>query len=119
MALSCALCGVGSVLLGLMSDFTLYLVCMGSLGVVMPLYNVPAMTMLQATVDAAFMGRVFGVFTMISSIMMPLGMTVFGPLGDRVNIDTLLVGTGVFIALLSLMLIGSKTIREAGSVALH
>ncbi|MDR1957246.1 MAG: MFS transporter, partial [Treponema sp.] len=35
MALSCALCGVGSVLLGLMSDFTLYLVCMGSLGVVM------------------------------------------------------------------------------------
>ncbi|MDR1893384.1 MAG: MFS transporter [Spirochaetales bacterium] len=116
MALSCALTGIGAALLGILNHFTPYLICMGMLGLIMSLYNAPSMAVLQATVEEAFMGRVFGVFTMISSMMMPLGMLVFGPLGDLVKIDALLMGTGAFIFLLSFSLIASKTLRESGNI---
>jgi DHA3 family macrolide efflux protein-like MFS transporter len=100
--------------LGLAPYFWLYLAIMAILGVSLPLWNAPFMVLLQTTVDPAFMGRVFSVFTMISSVMMPLGMVVFGPLSDTVSIDLLLVGTGIIVALLTIPLIISKTLREAG-----
>jgi DHA3 family macrolide efflux protein-like MFS transporter len=114
MAVSCAVFGLCSAMLGITASFPVYLVCMGILGLVMPLYNAPSMTLLQTNVEDVFMGRVFGVFTMISSIMMPLGMLIFGPLGDIIKIDILLIGTGIFIFFLSFVFITSKTIRRAG-----
>jgi DHA3 family macrolide efflux protein-like MFS transporter len=72
------------------------------------------MTLLQTTVDAAFMGRVSSVFTMVSSTMMPLGMVVFGPVADTVSIDILLVVTGIAAASLAVPLVSSKTLRDAG-----
>jgi DHA3 family macrolide efflux protein-like MFS transporter len=72
------------------------------------------MVLLQTTVEAAFMGRVLSVFTMVSSTMMPLGMVVFGPVADIVSIDTLLVGTGIVAALLCIPMMTSKTLLEAG-----
>jgi DHA3 family macrolide efflux protein-like MFS transporter len=51
---------------------------------------------------------------MISSVMMPLGMMVFGPVADTVSINIILVGTGAVITLLAIPLIRSKTLREAG-----
>jgi DHA3 family macrolide efflux protein-like MFS transporter len=47
--------------------------------------------------------------------MMPLGMLVFGPIADRVSINVLLIGTGIIVALLTVPLVSSKTLREAGS----
>jgi DHA3 family macrolide efflux protein-like MFS transporter len=114
MALSCVLCGILAMGLGLAPYFWLYLAIMTMLGVSLPLWNAPFMVLLQTTVDPAFMGRVFSVFTMISSVMMPLGMVVFGPLSDTVSIDLLLVGTGIIVVLLTIPLVTSKTLREAG-----
>ncbi|MDR1624704.1 MAG: MFS transporter [Tannerellaceae bacterium] len=114
MTLSCALAGLLTVGLGLAPAFSLYLAVMGILGVSFPLWNAPFMTMLQTTVDAAFMGRVMSVFMMVSSTMMPLGMLVFGPVADTVSIETLLIGTGVVVALLCIPMAGSRTLREAG-----
>ncbi|MDR3147936.1 MAG: hypothetical protein LBU00_06135 [Treponema sp.] len=98
-----------------MSFAPLYLVIMALVGVSFPLWNAPAMVLLQSTVEAAFMGRVLSVFTMVSSVMMPLGMLVFGPIADRVSINVLLIGTGIIVALLTVPLVSSKTLREAGS----
>jgi DHA3 family macrolide efflux protein-like MFS transporter len=56
----------------------------------------------------------FLVFSMISSVMMPLGMMVFGPVADTVSINIILVGTGAVITLPAIPLIRSKTLREAG-----
>ncbi|MDR1681255.1 MAG: MFS transporter [Prevotellaceae bacterium] len=117
MTLSSALCGLLTVGLGLAPDFLLYLVIMAVLGISLPLYNAPAMTLLQTTVDAAFMGRVLSVFTMVASTMMPLGMVVFGPLADTVSIEPLLIGTGVVVALLCIPMAGSRTLREAGKMS--
>ncbi|MDR0612774.1 MAG: MFS transporter [Dysgonamonadaceae bacterium] len=114
MTLSCALCGLFTIGLGLAPDFALYLVIMGIMGISLSLWNAPSMTLLQTTVDAAFMGRVLSVFTMVSGTMMPLGMLVFGPVADTVSIETLLVVSGVVIALLCIPMIASRTLREAG-----
>jgi DHA3 family macrolide efflux protein-like MFS transporter len=114
MSLSTVLCGILTVGLGLMPDFWLYLVIMTMMGLSMPLWHTPSMVLLQTTVDPAFMGRVLSVFTMVSSTMMPLGMIVFGPVADSVSIDILLVGTGAIIALLTIPMMASKTLREIG-----
>ncbi|MDR0587102.1 MAG: MFS transporter, partial [Treponema sp.] len=79
MALSCSLCGILSIGLGLAPHFWQYLVIMAIMGLTLPLYNAPSMVLLQTTVEPAFMGRVISVFTMVSSTMMPLGMVGFGP----------------------------------------
>ncbi|MDR1938911.1 MAG: MFS transporter [Tannerellaceae bacterium] len=114
MSLACLLCGLLVVGLGIAPDFWLYLAMMSTLGISFPLWNTPFMVLLQTTVEPAFMGRVFSVFSMISSTMMPLGMLIFGPVADTVSINILLVGTGLIVTLLAIPLIRSKTLREAG-----
>jgi DHA3 family macrolide efflux protein-like MFS transporter len=99
MALATALCGVESIGLGLAPSFWLYLAVMGAMGLTMPFYNTPSMVLLQTKVEPAYMGRVFAVFNMVSSIMMPAGMLIFGPLADMVTIDSLLIVTGAVIML--------------------
>lgn len=117
MAFSCALFGAEAIGLGLADNFWLYLAVMGVTGMTMPLYNTPSMVLLQSSVEGAYMGRVLSVFGMVSSIMMPAGMFVFGPLADVFAIDYLLIGTGAAIVLLSIPFIGSKTLRAAGARA--
>jgi DHA3 family macrolide efflux protein-like MFS transporter len=73
---------------------------------------------MQSTVEPEFMGRVLSVFTMVGSVMMPLGMLIFGPIADRINIDLMLIGTGIAIALLVIPFITSKVLREAGQAHL-
>jgi DHA3 family macrolide efflux protein-like MFS transporter len=115
MTLSCGLCGLLAVCLGLVPNFILYLIVMAVMGVSLPLWNTPSMVLLQTTVEPAFMGRVFSVFTMMSSTMMPLGMALFGPVADIVAIDILLVGTGIVITLLCIPMMTSRTLLEVGA----
>jgi DHA3 family macrolide efflux protein-like MFS transporter len=114
MALSCGLCGLLSAGLGFASNFLLYLVIMAILGISLSLWNAPSMVLLQTTVEPAFIGRVFSVFTMTSSIMMPLGMVIFGPVADIISINILFIGAGIVVALLCIPMITSKTFLEAG-----
>ena len=115
MALAIALAGVFVACLGFVPFFWLYLVIMAVLGITLPVYNTPAMVLLQTTVDQAFMGRVISVFTMVSSSMMPMGMLLFGPLADSVSIDYILIATGLLLTLLYIPMMTSKTLREAGA----
>lgn len=114
MALACALWGLEAAALGLATNFWLYTAIMALMGVTMPLYNTPSTVLLQTTVAPAYMGRVFGVFGMVSSLMMPAGMLIFGPLSDRVPISRLLIITGAIITLLSVFFVSSRVLREAG-----
>jgi DHA3 family macrolide efflux protein-like MFS transporter len=106
--------GLTTIGLGLLDNFGLYLACMAADGMTMPLFNTPLTAILQSKVDTDYMGRVFSVLAMVSSVMMPLGMVIFGPLGDVVTIDFLLIVTGAGIVVLGLMIASSKTLREVG-----
>lgn len=115
MALSTFLLGIGSVGLGLITNFWLYLLCMGMSGLVMNIFNAPMMATLQSNVDGAYMGRVFSVLAMMSNLMMPLGMMLWGPLGDVVPIGWLLVGTGASVFLMGFVFMFDKTLLKAGA----
>ena len=114
MALSTFLLGIGAIGLGLIGNFWLYLACMGWIGLVMSLFNPAMMATLQINVDAAYMGRVFSVLMMMGSLMMPLGMVLWGPLGDEVDISLLLIGTGVIMLLMGFVFVLDKVLLQAG-----
>ncbi|MEA5024980.1 MAG: MFS transporter [Desulfitobacterium hafniense] len=117
MALGTLLFGACTVALGVIPIFWLYLVFMACVGVAMPIFNTPATVMLQEKVEPDFLGRVFGVLSMISSTMMPLGMLIFGPIADVMAIEVLLIGTGVIMFMESIFLLGSKVLLKAGQPA--
>ncbi|GEL73277.1 MFS transporter [Myxococcus virescens] len=95
--------GACTVALGVVPHFGVYLAAMGLFGVALPLYNTPAMVMLQERVEPAYLGRVISVMTMLSTSLMPLSMLLFGPLAEVVSIERLLQVTGVLVILLGLL----------------
>ncbi len=108
--------GVGTFALGIAPVFWLYLLMMSLIGLAMPLFNTPFTVLLQQKVEADYLGRVFGVFGMASSIMMPAGMLVFGPLSDAVRIEWLLLGTGVLIFLEGFVMLADRVLKKVESI---
>ena len=114
MSLSMLVTGACTFALGVISIFWIYLMFMGLVGIAMPIFNTPSTVLIQEKVEADFLGRIFGVFGMIASSMMPLGMLLFGPLADIVKIEWLLIGTGLLLFIQGFFLLGNKILIEAG-----
>ncbi len=114
MVLSTLIMGIGTLALGVISVFWVYLFSMGLIGIMMPVFNTPFTVLLQQKVEEDYLGRVFGVLGMISSIMMPVGMLVFGPISDYIKIEWLLVGTGAVILIEGVCMLVDKVLIEAG-----
>jgi len=106
--------GVG---LGLTPVFIAYSAFMLVTGVTVATGNTPAMTILQQKVEPAFMGRVFSITTMISCVVMPLGTVVFGPLSDRISLNTIIILTSVLTGVLGAYIFTDKILKEAGRPA--
>lgn len=104
MILATGLFGITTVGMGLLPWFWAYLVVMALCGVGMPLFNTPSTVLLQEQVEPEFLGRAFGVMGMLGSVMMPMGMLLFGPLADVVKIEILLVATGAVMGALALVM---------------
>lgn len=94
--------------------FVFYLLFMGIVGVMMPIMNTPFTVMLQEKVENEYLGRVFGVFGMVSSLMMPLGMIIFGPLADIFPIEYMLIFTGALMFFVIRGMGRSQVLLEAG-----
>ncbi|MBL0939062.1 MAG: MFS transporter [Gemmatimonadaceae bacterium] len=114
MFLSTGIMGACTVLLGVMPNFWVYLVPMGVFGLALPLYNAAAMVLVQEQSEPELLGRVMGVFTMLSMSMMPLGMLIFGPLAEVVRIEWLLIATGAAMLLQLLWVSRNRTLVEGG-----
>lgn len=105
--------------LGIVPIFWIYLLFMAIFGVAMPIFNTPTMVLIQERVEENYLGRIYGVFGMISTSMMPIGMLIFGPIADFVKIEWLLIGTGLFILILSIFLGKNKILLEIGKPVEH
>jgi MFS transporter, DHA3 family, macrolide efflux protein len=114
MVMACMIMGAGTVALGIIPNFWLYNIVMAIVGIAMPMMNTPSTVLLQQKVEEEFLGRVFGVLSMISSSMMPLGMLVFGPMSDYVKIEWMLIGTGILMVVETGFLLGNKVLIEIG-----
>ncbi len=106
--------GVTTLLFGVIPNFWVYLGVMVLCGLSMPIYNTPAMTLLQTKIPPELMGRVFSVMMIINGLAMPLGMALFGPLGDVVRIEWLLIVTGILLIAGGFALYGRKELMKAG-----
>lgn len=114
MVLAWLLFGLATVLFGVVPNFWVYLGVMVFCGCTMPLYNTPSMTLMQVKVPPNLMGRVFSVIAMVNGVAMPLGIALFGPLGDAVRIETLLIVTGAMLILGGFVLYGRKELVREG-----
>lgn len=114
MALSGFIMGICTIVFGFVDYFSVYLGFMIICGLSLPFFNTPSTVILQEKVEEIYMGRVFGVFGMISSSVMPMAMLIFGPLSDYLQIEWLLIATGIALVIQSTLLMVNKTLILAG-----
>ena len=81
--------------LGLAPTLWVFFGVMLLVGVAVPFFSTPSMTLLQETVEPERQGRVFGFVGIVMALAMPFGMLVFGPLADAFRIESILVGAGI------------------------
>lgn len=105
--LTIALClvafGISFTLLGLAGSFVLYLLVMGISGFFMPIIATAETVFIQEITAPQMMGRVFSIIQIITSAAMPLAILLFGPLADVVPVETLLIISGILLALVGLI----------------
>lgn len=86
--------GVLSIGLGLSPGLWTFLAIMLAVGIAVAFFSTTTQTLLQEQVEPEMQGRVFGVMGIVMALAMPAGMMVFGPLGDVMSIEALLIVSG-------------------------
>lgn len=117
MFLSMMAIGICTLAFGVIANFWIYLFFMFLIGIALPVFSTPATVLIQQKVEGNFLGRVFGVLTMISSFMMPMGMLLFGPIADSIEIEWMLIATGILLFIEGFFLFGNKELIKAGEPA--
>jgi DHA3 family macrolide efflux protein-like MFS transporter len=112
--------GLLAIAMGFTTNLILFFSLFFIIGVVVPAFSTPAMTLLQETVEPERQGRVFGFVGIVMSVAMPLGMAVLGPLADVVSVELLLIITGaatVVIAVIAATIPAGKRAIAAAHAA--
>lgn len=105
--LTAAIClvafGVTFALLGIAGNFMVYLIIMGIAGFFMPIIATVQTVLIQENVEATMMGRVFSLVQIVAGSAMPVAILLFGPLADVISIGTILLVTGVLLAVVGVL----------------
>lgn len=113
--------GALSVGMGLSTNMWVFFSLMFGLGLAVPFFSTPSMTVLQETVEPEMQGRVFGFVGIVMAVAMPIGMAVFGPLADTFTVEQLLVAAGlalfVVVGLALALPSGRRAMTAAGAHA--
>lgn len=112
---SSVLFGALSIALGLSTNLWVFFGFMFLVGIAVPFFSTPSMTLLQETVEPERQGRVFGFVGIVMAVAMPIGMVVFGPLADQFSVEILLVAAGI----LMFLVIATAVLVPAGRRAMH
>lgn len=113
--------GLLSIALGLSTNLWVFFGFMFLIGLLVPFFSTPSMTLLQETVEPERQGRVFGFVGIVMAVAMPIGMIVFGPLADQFPVEVLLIAAGILmflvIAVAILVPAGRRAIRAASAAS--
>jgi MFS transporter, DHA3 family, macrolide efflux protein len=90
--------GIG---MGVIQNFTIYLVLMAVYGIALTLVQTAVTTLLQEKTETGMQGRVFGFLNAMYSGCLPIGMAVFGPLADVMPMRLLMIITGGMLLILA------------------
>lgn len=113
-AVSTIIMSLCTIILGVVPNFTLFLIFMAIFGIAMPFFNTPTAVIIQEHVEESYMGRVFSVQTMLFTSVMPFSMLLYGPLAEVIKIEWILIFTGVLMLLLALTVPFNKLLLEIG-----
>ena len=106
--------GIGTIGLGLPYNFWIYIGFWSFVGFFISLSNPLLVALIQEKVDPLFIGRVFSVFGIIQMTSMPLGMILFGPLSDRVDVSLIILFSGVMMVIIAVVPLFRKSLMKHG-----
>lgn len=106
--------GVGSIGLGIPFNFYVYISVWSIAGIFISLSNPLFVGLIQEKVDPEYIGRVFSIFGVINTISAPLGMLVFGPLADIVDVSLIILFSGVGMVIIAIIPLFMKGLLKEG-----
>jgi len=106
--------GLGVVGLGIPFNFYFYLAVWLIVGLFISISNPILVGLIQEKVEPEYIGRVFSVFGLMNTISLPLGMLVFGPLSDIVDISLMILLSGIGMAVLAIIPLFNKKLLKEG-----
>lgn len=112
--LSYMMIGIGTMGLGLPFNFWVYVSMWSFVGFFISISSPIMTTLIQEKVDPEYIGRIFSVFGLINTVSLPLGMLLFGPLSDVVDISLIILLSGLGMVVLSSIMMFNKTLIKEG-----
>jgi DHA3 family macrolide efflux protein-like MFS transporter len=100
--------GVMFGLLGVAWSFTIFLVFMGIAGCFLPVMATAQTVYIQEITAPEVLGRVFSVVQLFTASAMPVAIILFGPLADVVSVESILIASGVLLALVGILYMVSE-----------
>jgi DHA3 family macrolide efflux protein-like MFS transporter len=105
--------GLGTIVIGIPFNFFFYVSMWAVVGFFVAISSPLLVGLIQEKVNPEYIGRVFSVFGLINSVSMPLGMLVFGPLSDFVDISLIILLSGVVMVIIAIIpLLNRSFIKE-------
>jgi DHA3 family macrolide efflux protein-like MFS transporter len=117
-ALGCGAMAIGTIAYGIAPSFAVFACFTVFIGLSMPLFNTPATVMLQENVENEYLGRVMSLMSMLTTLGMPVGLLVFGPLADKIGMQTEFFLTGGAMLVITIMFALDKRIRNGSQKAI-
>lgn len=105
--------GVLAIGMGAVENLYVYLALMLIYGVALTMIQTATTTLIQQKADPEMQGRVFGFYGAIFSGFLPIGMVVFGPLCDIVDMRWLMIFSGVALIILALCALVQRSFYRA------
>jgi DHA3 family macrolide efflux protein-like MFS transporter len=109
-------CGILMALMGAYQNFIFFMIIRSFAGVFVSMFRPPMVTILQLRVEPEFLGRIFALMSMLTTVVLPLGMLIWGPLADTMNINLIFIFCGIGVIGLSLLFVFSKTLKSGGKL---
>lgn len=106
--------GLGSIGLGIPFNFYVYISMWAVVGIFISLSNPVFIGLMQEKVELEYTGRVFSLFGVMNTISIPLGMIVFGPLSDVIDVSLIILLSGVGMVLVAIVPLFNKGLIKQG-----
>ena len=81
------------------------------MGIFISLFGATHSTLFHEKIEQNIQGRMFSLVQTISSVIVPLGMLIFGPLGDFLNIRILFIISGLLMIMLGIISLYNKILN--------
>jgi DHA3 family macrolide efflux protein-like MFS transporter len=112
-AASCGIMSLGTIAYGLVPEFWIFVAVTVVIGTSMPLFNTPAVVLIQENVENEYLGRVMSLMSMINTLGLPVSMLIFGPLADKIGMWREFILTGAAMLALTIVFAFDRRIRSA------